>query len=78
MDETTGILTDETIIKASNQHCIDQGIDPEQPPVFAKGYSTDELGAQLSAYSEVIEVIEFLSKISFLSQREPDPSHDFG
>ncbi|MEK4876792.1 MULTISPECIES: ATP-binding protein [Paenibacillus] len=72
MDETTGILTDETIIKASNQHCIDQGIDPEQPPVFAKGYSTDELGAQLSAYSEVIEVIEFFVK-KFLSSVKGNP-----
>lgn len=72
LEKTTGILTDETIIKASNQHCINQGIDPEQPPIFPKCYAADELGSQLHAYSEVIEVIDFFVN-KFLSSVKGNP-----
>jgi signal transduction histidine kinase len=72
LDITSGILTDETIIKASNQHCIDLGIDPEQPPIFTTSYVTDKLESQLSVYSEVIEVIEFFVN-KFLSSVKGNP-----
>jgi transcriptional regulator of acetoin/glycerol metabolism len=72
LEKTTGILTDETIIKASNQHCIDQGIDPEQPPIFPTCYAADELGSQLHVYNEVIEVIEFFVN-KFLSSVKGNP-----
>lgn len=72
MDKTTGVLTDETIIKASNQYCIDQGIDPEQPPAFEKCYDAEKLASQLSVYSEVIEVIDFFVN-KFLSSVEGNP-----
>lgn len=72
MDKTTGVLTDETIIKASNQYCIDQGIDPEQSPVFEKCYNAEKLASQLSVYSEVIEVIDFFVN-KFLSSVEGNP-----
>lgn len=72
LERTTETLTDEIIIKAFKQQCIDQGIDPEQQPYFATSYSVDELEIKLSKYNEVIEVIEFFVN-KFLSSIEGNP-----
>lgn len=72
MERVTVEPTDEDIIEASKQQCIDKAINPEQPPVFTVRFSANQLEAQLSQYREVIEVIDFFVN-KFLSSVKGTP-----
>ncbi|MCL6604108.1 MAG: PAS domain-containing protein [Paenibacillus sp.] len=70
--ERAMVETDEVIIEAYKQHCVHIGLDPEQPPVFKKRFSADQLALQLVKYREVIEVIDYFVK-KFLSSATGNP-----
>lgn len=72
MNRAEDAMADDVIIKASKQLSFHKGIDPEQPPFFAERFSEGELAAQLSAYGEVIEVIDFFVN-KFLSSVAGNP-----